>query len=80
MAINLGAMIQAARTQKNPAGDFIANYQNQMDRQKANQQMDFNNLSQIIGYLNGGGKIDGLNLDTNAMANAMGLGKFIIGG
>lgn len=29
MALNLGAMIQAARSQRNPAGEFIANYQTQ---------------------------------------------------
>ena len=29
MALNLGAMISAARSQRNPAGEAIINYQNQ---------------------------------------------------
>lgn len=29
MAINLGAMIQAARSQRNPSGEFISNMQDQ---------------------------------------------------
>lgn len=55
MALNLGAMIQAARTQKNPSGDFIANMDNQQDRNRAEQQRHFNNLSQIIGTILGSG-------------------------
>lgn len=56
MALNLGAMIQAARTQKNPAGDFIANYDNQIDRSKAEEQRLFNNnmkMSELVAQLNG---------------------------
>jgi len=47
MALNLGAMIQSARTQQNPAGDFIANFQNQQDRGRAEEQRLFNNGMKI---------------------------------
>lgn len=78
MAINLGAMIQAARTQQNPLGDAIANFQNQQDRQQAQQQMKFNNLAELLGMISGkGGQMGGLNFDTNAMANSMGLGQYL---
>lgn len=38
MALNLGAMIQSARSQRNPAGEFISNFQDQ------------NLISKILGY------------------------------
>ncbi len=56
MALNLGAMIQSARTQKNPAGDFIANYDNQIDRSKSEEQRLFNNkmkMAELVAQLNG---------------------------
>lgn len=79
MALNLGAMIQSARTQQNPLGDAIANYQNQEDRGLAKQQMAFNNLSSILGAMNGG-QMGGLNLDQNKMLADMGLAKYLAGG
>lgn len=38
MALNLGAMIQSARSQRNPAGEFISNFQDQ------------NLIGKILGY------------------------------
>lgn len=38
MALNLGAMIQAARSQRNPLGEFIANAQTQQLMNKSNGQ------------------------------------------
>ena len=67
MALSLGAMIQAARTQQNPSGDFIANYQNQVDRGKAEEQRLFNNsmkigelLAQFYGAKGGAGGAAGM--------------------
>lgn len=78
MAINLGAMIQSARSQKNPFGDMIANAQNQQDRNRAEQQRQFNNLSQILGFSQqNGGMIGGNNVDTNAIAKDMGIAKYL---
>lgn len=79
MALNLGAMIQAARTQKNPAGDAIANYQNQQDRQRSEEQRNFNNLSSILGIASqNGGQIGGSQLDTGKLLSAMGMsGMFL---
>lgn len=77
MALNLGAMIQAARTQKNPAGDFIANMDNQQDRNRAEMQRNFNNLSSILGLAQNG-KLGNQPVDTNAIAQAMGIGKFFL--
>lgn len=77
MALNLGAMIQAARTQKNPAGDFIANMDNQQDRNRAEMQRNFNNLSGILGLAQNG-KLGNQSVDTNAISQAMGIGKFFL--
>jgi hypothetical protein len=78
MAINLGAMISAARSQRNPLGEGIANFQNQQDRDAAYKQMQFNNLAELIGLVSGnGGQLGGLNFDTAKMANAAGLGQYI---
>ena len=78
MALNLGAMISAARTQKNPAGDAIANYQNQLDRAKAEEQRNFNNLSQILGFVQqNGGQLGGMNFDTQSIARDMGIAKYL---
>jgi hypothetical protein len=77
MALNLGAMIQAARTQKNPAGDFIANMDNQQDRNRAEMQRNFNNLSSILGLAQNG-KLGNQSVDTNAIAQSMGIGKFFL--
>lgn len=38
MAINLGAMIQSARSQRNPSGEFISSFQDQ------------NLMGKILGY------------------------------
>lgn len=38
MALNLGAMISSARSQRNPAGEFISNFQDQ------------NLIGKILGY------------------------------
>lgn len=77
MALNLGAMIQAARTQQNPAGDAIANYQNQLDRQKADEQRNFNNLSGILALAQGGG-LNGI--DQQALMSDMGIAKYLTPG
>lgn len=78
MALNLGAMIQAARTQKNPAGDFIANMDNQQDRNRAEMQRNFNNLSQILGFTQqNGGQLGGMNFDTQTIARDMGIAKYL---
>ena len=53
MAINLGAMIQSARTQKNTFGDIIANAQNQQDRNRSEDQRHFNNFSSLLGMILG---------------------------
>ena len=62
MALNLGAMIQSARTQQNPAGDYIANYQNQIDRARAEEQRHIGNaikigeiVAKVMGSMGGGG-------------------------
>ena len=78
MALNLGAMIQAARSQQNPFGDMIANAQNQQDRNRSEQQRNFNNLSQILGFAQqNGGQIGGMNLDTQSIAKDMGIAKYL---
>lgn len=76
MALNLGAMIQAARTQQNPAGDAIANFQNQQDRRKADEQRNINNLAGILALQQAGG-LNGVNLNTNAMLTDMGFSKYL---
>lgn len=53
MALSLGAMIQAARSQKNPMGDYIANYQNQIDRAREEDQRHHNNIQSIVGAIMG---------------------------
>ena len=59
MALDLGAMIQAARSQKNPLGDYIANYQNQIDRAREEDQRHHNNIQSIVGAIMGSGMASG---------------------
>lgn len=79
MALNLGAMIQAARTQQNPAGDAIANYQNQVDRQKAEEQRQFNNVAGLAGLLMGNGGQIGLNNAGMSFGDALKQAQGLIG-